>query len=95
MRVGKSSHTDRQNYDMIAKESERSKIPIDYEHNQTGLHEITICDGRSKVEKQSKETILSLVWKKSRAVENFYFLLIGNGNKQQQQKQTDSQLNFQ
>lgn len=51
MHVGKSSHTDRQNYDVIAKDSERSKIPIDYEHNQTGLHEITICDGRSKVEK--------------------------------------------
>lgn len=36
---------------MIAKYSERSKIPIDYEHNQTGLHEITICDDRSNVEK--------------------------------------------
>lgn len=40
-----------QNYNVTAKDSERSKIPIDHEHNQTGLHEITICDGRTNVEK--------------------------------------------
>lgn len=28
-----------------------AKIPIDYKHNQTGLHEITICDSRSNVKK--------------------------------------------
>lgn len=37
----------------LQKDSERSEIPIDYKHNQTGLHEITICDDRGNVEKQS------------------------------------------
>lgn len=47
MRVGKVHTLIGKNYNVIAKDSERSKIPIDYEHNQIGLHEITICDDRS------------------------------------------------
>ena len=39
------------NYNVTAKDSERSKIPIDNEHNQTGLQKITICDDRCNVEK--------------------------------------------
>lgn len=42
--------------------------------------------------KNNPRTQFSLVWKESIAVENFYFLLIGNGNKQQQQKPTNNRI---
>lgn len=51
IRVSKVHILTGKNYNVTAKDSERSKIPIDYEHNQTGFHEITIRDDRGNVEK--------------------------------------------
>lgn len=62
-----------------------AKIPIDYEHNQTGLHEITVCDDRGNVEGNNPRTPSF-----ERSPEkNFYSLLIGNGNKQQNKPTAD------
>lgn len=66
------------NYNVMAKYSGRSKItPIDYKHNWTGLHEITICNDCSNSEKAIPgHQFLHL--KQVHSGERVCFCLIGN-----------------